>query len=165
MDVELLSTVVDLVARQVVGSARMLAGAVNRLAAASMAAGEPITLELADATIADFCRQNAPQVRLPDIQRAVCELFGVEPASLRSSRRTRSVAEPRMLCMWLARRYTRAALSEIGDYFGGRRHSTVVSAKRKFDELISRGGEMLVGDRPYQVEEAIRRIEASLRTG
>ncbi len=161
MGVALAEPVVELVARQVVGSARMLAGAVNRLAAS----GEPITAELAEATIADFCRQNAPQVRLPDIQRAVCDVFGVEPASLRSSRRTRSVAEPRMLCMWLARRYTRAALSEIGDYFGGRRHSTVVSAKRKFDELISRGGEMLVGDRPYQVEEAVRRIEAALRTG
>jgi chromosomal replication initiator protein len=165
MRVELSDEVCAIIARQVVGSARLIGGAINRLVAASMAAQTPITTELADAEVADFCRQHAPQVRLPDIQRVVCELFGVEAATLRSPRRTRSVAEPRMLCMWLARRYTRAALSEIGDFFGGRRHSTVVSAKRKVDELLDSGGAMTLGDRPCPVEEAVRRIEARLRTG
>jgi chromosomal replication initiator protein len=70
-----------------------------------------------------------------------------------------------MLCMWLARRYTRAALSEIGDFFGGRKHSTVVSATHRVDELIDSHGEVTLGDRPYNVEEAVRRIEARLRTG
>ncbi len=163
--VELCDPVIELIARQVVGSARLLAGAINRLVAASMAAKSAITLELAESTIADFCRQHAPQVRLPDIQRAVCDLFGVEPKALGSQRRSRAIAEPRMLCMWLARRYTRAALSEIGDFFGGRSHSTVVSAKRKFDDLISAGGEVTIGDRPCRIDEAIRRIEARLRTG
>jgi chromosomal replication initiator protein len=67
--------------------------------------------------------------------------------------------------MWLARRFTRAALSEIGDYFGGRKHSTVVSAAHRVDELIDQGGEVTLGDRPYSVEDAVRRIEARLRTG
>jgi chromosomal replication initiator protein len=161
----LCDAVIELVARQVVGSARLLAGAINRLVATSMASSQAITLEFAERVIADFCQQHAPQVRLPDIQRAVCDLFGVEPATLRSQRRTRAVAEPRMLCMWLARRYTRAALSEIGEFFGGRSHSTVVSAKRKFDEMINEGGEVVIGDRPCRIDEAIRRIEARLRTG
>jgi chromosomal replication initiator protein len=161
----LCEAVIELVARQVVGSARLLAGAINRLVATSMAASQAITLEFAEPVIADFCQQHAPQVRLPDIQRAVCDLFGVEPATLRSQKRTRCVAEPRMLCMWLARRYTRAALSEIGEFFGGRSHSTVVSAKRKFDEMVSAGGEVIIGDRPCRIDEAIRRIEARLRTG
>jgi chromosomal replication initiator protein len=161
----LCDAVIELIARQVVGSARLLAGAINRLVATSMAASQAITLEFAERVIADFCQQHAPQVRLPDIQRAVCDLFGVEPATLRSQRRTRAVAEPRMLCMWLARRYTRAALSEIGEFFGGRSHSTVVSAKRKFDEMINEGGEVVIGDRPCRIDEAIRRIEARLRTG
>ncbi len=167
--VELSDAVVELVARQVVGSARLLSGAVNRLVAESMAvsrgASTAISLELAEQAIAAFCRQHAPQVRLQDIQRAVCDVFDIEPATLRSERKTRAVAEPRMLCMWLARRFTRAALSEIGDYFGGRSHSTVVSAKRKFDALLNSGGELVVGDRACPVDEAIRRIEARLRTG
>ncbi|HYO25207.1 MAG TPA: DnaA/Hda family protein [Lacipirellulaceae bacterium] len=165
MQAPLSDEVLVLVARQVVGSARLLAGAINRLVAAGMAAGHGVTLELAEQQIAEFCRQHAPQVRLPDIQRVVCELFGVDAASLRSPRKNRAAAQPRMLCMWLARRYTRAALSEIGEFFGGRSHSTVVSAKRKFDGLISAGGEVVIGDRPCQVDEAVRRLEARLRTG
>ncbi|QDT73944.1 chromosomal replication initiator protein DnaA [Lacipirellula limnantheis] len=164
MDVAMGDDVIELIAQQVVGSGRMLSGAINRLVAASMAARKPITFDLAGGAIADFCRQHAPQVRLADIQRAVCEVFGVEATSLKSARKCRSVAEPRMLAMWLARRYTRAALSEIGDFFGRRSHSTVVSAQRKFDGLIAQRGEIVVGDQPCQVEEAVRRIEAKLRT-
>jgi chromosomal replication initiator protein len=165
MRIELDKAVVELIARQVVGSARLISGAINRLVAASIATRQPITRDFAERELADFCRQHAPQVRLPDIQRAVCEEFDIEPASLRSQRRTRAASEPRMLCMWLARRYTRAALSEIGDYFGGRRHSTVVSAQHKMEELLSRGADVTIGDRPCQIEEAVRRIEARLRTG
>jgi chromosomal replication initiator protein len=164
MEIAMGDDVIELVAQQVVGSGRMLSGAINRLVAASMAARKPITLELAGGAIADFCRQHSPQVRLADIQRAVCEVFGVESTSLKSARKCRSIAEPRMLAMWLARRYTRAALSEIGDFFGRRSHSTVVSAQRKFDGLIAGRGEIIVGDQLCQVEEAVRRIEAKLRT-
>ena len=165
MNIELDAAVVELIARQIAGSGRLLSGAINRLVAVGMALDKPVTVELAEATLAEFCRQHVPPVRLADIQRAVCEVFGVESASLRSARKTRSVAGPRMLAMWLARRYTRAALSEIGDFFGGRSHSTVVSAKRKFDDLITAGGEIVVGDHACQVEDAVRRIEAVLRAG
>lgn len=156
--------VIDVIAQQVIGSGRLLSGAINRLVAVSMAQKKAITVELARKALAEFCRQHAPQIKLPDIQRAVCEVFGVESASLKSPRKTRSIAEPRMLAMWLARRYTRSALSEIGDFFGRRSHSTVVSAQRKFDKLLAGGGRITVGDEPCDVEEAIRRIEVRLRT-
>jgi len=123
--------VIGLIATQVAGSARQLAGAINRLVATSMARESAITVDLARTTLAEFVQQNAPSVRLADIQRAVCEVFGVEPANLKSGRKSRSIAEPRMLAMWLARKYTRAALGEIGEYFGRRSHSTVVSAQKK----------------------------------
>jgi chromosomal replication initiator protein len=163
MNIELDASVVELISRQIAGSARLLSGAINRLVAVGMALDKPVTVDLAEAALAEFRRQHVPPVRLADIQRAVCEVFGVESASLRSARKSRSVAGPRMLAMWLARRYTRAALSEIGDFFGGRSHSTVVSAKRKFDDLITAGGEIVVGDRACHVEDAVRRIEAALR--
>jgi chromosomal replication initiator protein len=66
--------------------------------------------------------------------------------------------------MWLARRYTRSALSEIGDFFGKRSHSTVVSAQRKFDGLVSRRQPITVDGQQCAIEEAVRRIEAVLRT-
>ena len=61
----------------------------------------------------------------------------LEPESLQSSRKAKSVSHPRMLAMWLARKYTRAALSEIGQYFGHRSHSTVVSAQKRVDRWIA----------------------------
>ncbi len=156
--------VITLIATQVAGSARQLAGAINRLVATSMARKSTITADLARATLAEFVQQNTPSVRLADIQRAVCEVFGVEPSSLKSARKTRSIAEPRMLAMWLARKYTRAALGEISEYFGRRSHSTVVSAQKKVERLVSQGGEISVADRPCPMDEAIRQVEAVLRT-
>jgi len=164
MKISLDEEVIALVATQVAGSARQLAGAINRLVATSMARGTAITADLARTTLAEFVQQNAPAVRLADIQRAVCEVFGVEPSSLKSQRKSRSVAEPRMLAMWLARKYTRSALGEIGEYFGRRSHSTVISAQKKIERLVSEGAEISVADRPCQVDEAIRQVEAVLRT-
>jgi chromosomal replication initiator protein len=129
-----------------------------------MALTRPITVELAGPTLDEFCQQHTPKVKLADIQRAVCEVFGVDATSLKSPRKTRSVADPRMLAMWLARRYTRSALSEIGDFFGNRSHSTVVSAQRKFDGLVSRRENITVDGQACAIEEAVRRIEAVLRT-
>lgn len=165
LDLPVDGEIIDLVAREVVGGGRLIRGALNRLAAASAVEGTSVTRELAERELAEFGRLHSPQVRLADIQRAVCEVFGVESAALKSASKNRSIAEPRMLAMWLARRYTRAALSEIGAYFGRRSHSTVVSAQRKFDRLIGDSGEVRIGDAPCRVEDAVRRVELRLRTG
>jgi chromosomal replication initiator protein len=98
------------------------------------------------------------------VQKVVCDVFGVEPSELRSDRKGRSVSEPRMLAMWLARKYTRAAWSEIGEFFGRRSHSTVIAAHRRVERLISTRAEIGLNDRTCRVEEAIRRLETALRT-
>ena len=68
---------------------------------------------------------------LRDVERAVCELFQVDADALKSDSRARALAYPRMMAMYLARKHTGAAYSEIGRYFGGRNHSTVISAEKK----------------------------------
>lgn len=156
--------IVAIIATQVAGSARQLQGAIHRLVATSQAHGQSLTANFTRTTMTDFVQQNTPAVRLVDIQRAVCHVFGVEASSLKSQRKSRNVAEPRMLAMWLARKYTRAALGEIGEFFGRRSHSTVISAQRKIESLVSKGGQLSVADRPCQVEEAIRQVEQALRT-
>ena len=153
-----------IVATQVTGSARQIQGAINRLVATSRAQAKRLTADMARTTIAEFVQQNSPVVRLSDIQRAVCRVFGVEASSLKSPRKARSVAEPRMLAMWLARRYTRAALGEIGEFFGRRSHSTVISAQKKIDTMVSNGAVLNVADHSCQVEEAIRQVEQAIRT-
>jgi chromosomal replication initiator protein len=69
-----------------------------------------------------------------------------------------------MLAMWLARRYTRAAWSEIGEFFGRRSHSTVISAHKRVEQLIRSRSEIALSHDNCSVEEAIRRVEAALRT-
>ena len=72
---------------------------------------------------------------LQDVERAVCQLFGVDPEALKADSRARAVTYPRMLAMYLARKHTGAAYSEIGRFFGGRNHSTVISAEKKVARL------------------------------
>lgn len=157
-------SVLSLVATQITSGARELQGALNRLKATSYAYNEPISRELAQRALADLLRHSTPTVRLADVQKAVCDVFGIEPTQLRSDRKGRSLSEPRMLAMWLARKYTRAPWSEIGEFFGRRSHSTVISAHRRVEKLITDHAQVGLCDRPCDVEDAIRRLEMALRT-
>ena len=67
--------------------------------------------------------------------------------------------------MWLARKYTRAAFSEISHFFGRRSHSTVISAEKKVNRWVADGAAIQVGHGSCRVEDAIRRVETQLRTG
>ncbi len=164
MQLALCDNVLSAVATQITAGARELRGALHRLQAECHADRQPITRELAERSLADMARHCTRAVRLADVEDAVCEIFGIEPAQLRSERKARSVSEPRILAMWLARKYTRAAWSEIGEYFGRRSHSTVISAHRRVEKMISSQAQIDVNDHSCGVEEAIRRLEQKLRT-
>ncbi len=157
--------VLQWVATQLVGDARLFSGALNRLRATSEALEQPITFAMAEEALADMIRANGRVVRLDDIDRAVCDVFGLQRTTLHSDRKARSVSYPRMLAMWLARKYTRAALSEISHHFGRRSHSTVISAQKKVDRLVAEGSVLPMPHQAWKVEDALRRIEGKLRTG
>ncbi len=144
--------------------AREIAGALKRLHATSLALGRPISLRMAEEALVDLIQHNGRIVRLSEIEKAVCDVFGLETESLQSTRKGKSVAHPRMLAMWLARKHTRAALSEIGHYFGGRSHSTVISAQKKIDAWMTKGRSLDLPERAWKLDDAVRRIEESLRT-
>jgi chromosomal replication initiator protein len=164
MDVALEADVAELVATQISKGARELRGALHRLQATSIAFGQPITRELATSALSDLVQQCTRHVRLSDVEKAVCDVFGVEAVQLRSDRKSRSIHEPRMLAMWLSRKYTRAPWSEIGEHYGRRSHSTVISAHKRMETLIRSHAEIGVSHETCGVEEAIRRVEAALRT-
>jgi chromosomal replication initiator protein len=68
-----------------------------------------------------------------------------------------------MLAMWLARKLTRAAFSEIGHYFGRRSHSTVISAQKRVSAWMHSGKAMQVAGGDCTVDDVLRRVEARLR--
>jgi chromosomal replication initiator protein len=107
---------------------------------------------------------NRP-VRLSDIDRAVCDVFGLSKETLQSSRRSQHVSAPRMLAMFLARKLTRAGLNEIGQHFGGRSHSTVISAHKRVADWIAEQSDIDLSGQRCKIDDAIRRVEARLRTG
>ncbi|MCE9527312.1 MAG: hypothetical protein K8R36_14795 [Planctomycetales bacterium] len=152
-------------AAQLPGDARQLAGAMHRLAAAAYAYEATINLEFVQHTLADLMQATRRAVRLPEIAGAVCNLFGLETEQMQSGGKSPAVSHPRMLAMWLARKYTRSAYSEISRYFGRKSHSTVLSAEDKVGEWLASGKTLPLPHGQCTVEEALRRVEAQLRLG
>ncbi len=152
-----------LVAGRMSESPRELFGALNRLRATEMATGKQLTLSHAEESLADLFLYRDRAIHLKDIEKAVCDTFGLEPKSLRSTRKIKSIAQPRMLAMWLARKYTRRGLAEIGEYFGNRSHATVISAQKRVTSWVDRGDVVQLADHHCPIEDAIRRVESRMR--
>lgn len=165
MDLRVPDEVQAYIASHLTTQSRELCGALKRLQAASIAHSRSITLHMAEEALAELIHHSDRMIRLPDIERAVCDVFGLDSSSLRSERKGKAVAYPRMLAMWLARKHTRNALSEIGAYFGRRTHSTVISAHRKVEGWMSSGAPLEVHHRRCNLEDVIRRVEEKLRAG
>ncbi len=156
--------VVKQISGRTVGDGRVLQGIVKRLIAVASQASVGLTWDQCWNAVYDLVQATQPVVRLGDIERVVCEVFGLAPTSLQSSSKTRTIAQPRMLAMFLARKYTPAAYKEIGDYFGNRRHSTVISAEKTVEEWLRENSSM--GDaRGLTVRDAIRHVETHLQVG
>jgi chromosomal replication initiator protein len=153
------------VAAHLTNQSRELIGALKRLQAMSLAHGRPICRALAEEALAELIDQQGRVVKLADIEKAVCDVFGLGPDCLQSKRKGKTVSHPRMLAMYLARKYTRAPLSEIGTYFGRRSHSTVISAHKKVEAWMSGGTSLRLADTALSLEESMRRVEEHLRAG
>jgi chromosomal replication initiator protein len=135
--------VIDYIARVVVSHGRDLDGAVNRLVAANQLTHEPITVALAERTLADLVRsREARRVRIEDILRIVSRHYKVPRNDLLSSRRSRDVVRPRQIAMYLAKALTSRSLPEIGRRFGGRDHTTVLHSVRKVEQMIKDDGDL-----------------------
>jgi chromosomal replication initiator protein len=165
MKLQVPAEVQEFVASRLTNHARELSGALCRLQATSEALGKPITLAMAEEALREMIHDSTRMVRLGDIEKAVCQVFGLEPQSLQADDKSKSVSHPRMLAMWLARKHTRAALSEIGRYFGRRSHSTVVSAQKRVDRWVACGSSIDLAERAWTVDEAIRHVERHLAAG
>jgi chromosomal replication initiator protein len=135
--------VIDYIARIVVSHGRDLDGAVNRLVAANQLTQEPVSVTLAERTLADLIRaREAHRVRIEDILRIVSRHYKVPRNELLSSRRSRDVVRPRQIAMYLAKSLTSRSLPEIGRRFGGRDHTTVLHSVRKVEQMMKDDGDL-----------------------
>lgn len=148
------------------GDGRLLSGIIHHIRAMQQMRGRLPSWDELQESAGELVRAGAPVVGLGDIQRAVCETFGLPGGALQSRGQQRVVSQPRMLAMYLARQYTRAAFSEIGGYFGKRSHSTVIAATKRVEGWLADGATLpRGGPRGMHIRQAVAAIENLLRTG
>ncbi len=124
-----------LIAKHLRSNVRELEGALNRVVAYARFHGRDITLEVAKEALKDIIGATNRQITLELIQKTVADYFKIKVADMYSQRRTRAIARPRQVAMWLGRELTPHSLPEIGDAFGGRDHTTVMHACRTVADL------------------------------
>jgi chromosomal replication initiator protein len=127
--------VIELIAARINTNIRELEGALNRVVAYAQLTGQRVDMDFAVQTLGDTLRGAERRVTIDDIQKLVTQFFDLKPLDMVSARRSRSVARPRQIAMYLAKRLTTRSLPEIGRKFGGRDHSTVIHAVRKIEQL------------------------------
>jgi chromosomal replication initiator protein len=133
---------------------RELEGALLRLAARASFQGQSISVELARDALAKLIANASTGLTIETVQREVAAYFDVKLHDLKGPKRHRAVAHPRMVAMYLARKLTKMSYPEIGSRFGGKDHSTVISAVRKIERLC--------GEDP-SVRSVVGTIESHLR--
>jgi chromosomal replication initiator protein len=148
--------VVCYIAGRVENNTRELEGAITKLQGLGMLQEGRIDLELAKTALGDLVTPEQKRITIQQILDAVTKYYNVRLSDLQGKRRHKSIAFPRQVCMYLARRHTRFSLEEIGGYFGGRDHTTVLHAVRTVDADIK--SERDIADQLTQLETQLTSV-------
>lgn len=156
---------IQYIASRFQSNGRELEGAVNLLSTWSKMTKKAVSVSVAQRLLSRLERDCLKVIRLADIEDAVCSLFGIPEETLKSKTRKQTVAQPRMLAMYLSRVLTEAPYSEIGEYFGGRNHSTVMSAERKVAEQLTSHGTLRVSTETWEIQDLVETLKDRIQAG
>tara|TARA_Y100000813_G_C24150432_1_gene346871 strand:- start:93 stop:1475 length:1383 start_codon:yes stop_codon:yes gene_type:complete len=135
LQVNVPQNVLEFLAHKITTNVRELEGALNRISAFSSLVGKEINIEMTHDLLRDLLRSSQKKVNIEQIQKKVSEHFNVKMSDMSSARRSRTIARPRQIAMYLSKNLTSRSLPEIGRRFGNRDHTTVIHAVRKVEEL------------------------------
>lgn len=130
------------IAKHLRSNVRELEGALKKVLAYSSFHGREIALDLVKEALKDVIGAVNRQITVENIQKTVADYYKMKVADLFSPKRTRAIARPRQVAMWLAKDLTAHSYPMIGDAFGGRDHTTVLHAVRKIDSLRTKDNEL-----------------------
>ena len=133
--IEVSEDVAFLIAKHLRSNVRELEGALKKVLAFSRFHGREINLEVAKEALKDLLGAHNRQITFESIQKTVAEYYKIKVSDMHSKKRTRIIARPRQVAMWLAKELTPASLPAIGEAFGGRDHTTVLHACRTISDL------------------------------
>jgi chromosomal replication initiator protein len=128
--------VIFFIAQLIKTNIRELEGALIRTIAYSLLEEEPITMALTKEVLKDLLKEPKKLITVDFIQRCVVEEFGLSLQDLKTKRRNKQIVLPRQVAMYLSRELTELSLPEIGEYFGGRDHTTVLHSYNKIKEAL-----------------------------
>jgi chromosomal replication initiator protein len=132
------ANILEFLAHKITSNVRELEGALNRLSAFSSLVGRDINLDMVQDLLKDLLKSSQKKVNIEEIQKKVSQHFNVKVSDMSSARRSRTVARPRQIAMYLSKNLTSRSLPEIGRRFGNRDHTTVIHAVRKVEELMNK---------------------------
>ncbi|MGB7991015.1 MAG: chromosomal replication initiator protein DnaA [Candidatus Methylophosphatis roskildensis] len=124
-----------LIAKNLRSNVRELEGALKKVLAFARFHGREISIEVAKEALKDLLGAYNRQISLESIQKTVADYYKIKVAEMYSKKRTRAIARPRQVAMWLAKELTPVSYPAIGDAFGGRDHTTVLHAYRTITQL------------------------------
>ena len=124
------------IASKIKSNIRELEGALIRVVAYCTLTGQRLDLKLAHEILKDSLKEEEKKIGIDQIQRLVAEFFHLKVSDLRAKRRSRSIAHPRQIAMFLVRELTTHSFPEIGEYFGGRDHTTVLHGFNKITKEL-----------------------------
>jgi chromosomal replication initiator protein len=133
--IELDQNVAFFIGERIRSNVRELEGALRRVVANARFTGSRITIEQVKRALRDLLAIQDRQISIDNIQRLVAEYYNIKISDILSKRRSRTIARPRQMAMYLAKELTNHSLPEIGDAFGGRDHTTVLHACKRIAEL------------------------------
>jgi chromosomal replication initiator protein len=135
-DIALPDEVAHYLAANIKSNVRELEGLLIRVAAFAGLQEQPITIDFAKETLKNFLTQAAHSLTVEAVQKEVANYFNVKLADLKSPKRHQAIARPRQIAMYLARKLCKASYPDLGQRFGGKDHTTVLSACRKIELLV-----------------------------
>ncbi|MFQ8892681.1 MAG: chromosomal replication initiator protein DnaA [Clostridium sp.] len=125
------------VATKIKSNIRELEGALIRIVAYSSLTNREVSVDLASEALKDIIsKKQGKSITIESIQDIVSSYFNLRVEDFKSQRRTRNVAYPRQIAMYLSRKLTDMSLPKIGEEFGGRDHTTVIHAYEKISENL-----------------------------
>jgi len=131
-----------LIAKNLRSNVRELEGALKKVVAFAHFQGRDLNMDIAKEALKDVIGAHNRQITLELIQKTVSDYFKIKVAEMYSQKRTRAIARPRQVAMWISRELTPHSLPEIGDAFGGRDHTTVMHACRTISDLRTKDGQL-----------------------
>lgn len=142
MNITIPTNVIEFLASKITSNVRELEGALNKVIAHSTLVGTEVTLSTTQNILQDLLKSNQRIIVVEDIQKKVSDRYNIKMSDMSSARRSRSIARPRQIAMYLSKILTSRSLSDIGRKFGKKDHTTVMHATKKIEVLIREDSEM-----------------------